>query len=110
MPYRIEYARDARLDLRWLEQLSKRHAVTVLDVVPEYLADQPAVRSSKRRELEPNPLEATWHLRLGDLRVYYDIDEAAQTVWILRVGMKRRNRLIIRGEELDLGDLGEQGA
>jgi hypothetical protein len=30
------------------------------------------------------------------------IDEAAQTVWILRAGIKLRNLVIIRGVEIDL--------
>jgi hypothetical protein len=34
--------------------------------------------------------------------VYYDFDEAAQTVRVLRVGRKRRERVVIRGVETDL--------
>lgn len=107
MTYQIAYTAAARLDLKWLAQLHKRHVATITDALPEYLADQPTVLSTKRREMETNPLGATWHLRLGELRVYHDIEEAAQTVWILRAGIKRRNRLSIRGEEFDLRDLGD---
>lgn len=52
--------------------------------------------------MDPNPLEATWELRLGDIRVYYDLDEAAQLVRVLNVGIKRRERVFIRGREVDL--------
>jgi hypothetical protein len=41
--------------------------------------------------------------------VYYDIEADEQTVWILRAGVKERNRVIIGGEEFDLRDLGEEG-
>jgi hypothetical protein len=54
--------------------------------------------------MDPNPLDATWRLRLGDLRVYYDLDEAAHTVWILRVGVKEREKIVIRGEAVDRRD------
>jgi hypothetical protein len=87
----------------------KRHVATIEDAVPGYLTDEPARRSIKRCEMDPNPLGATWHLRLGTLWVYYDIEADEQTVWILRAGVKERNRVIIGGEEFDLRDLGEEG-
>lgn len=43
-----------------------------------------------------------WELRLDGLRVYDDINEAAQSVWVLGVGRKRRERVVIRGVETDL--------
>ena len=109
MAYRIEYTREALLDLRWLaERRGKRHAATIVDAVADYLTDEPGRHSTKRREMEANPLGASWHLRLGPLRVYYDIDDANQTVWVLRAGIKERNRVTIRGEDLDLRDLAEE--
>ena len=52
--------------------------------------------------MDPNPLGTTWELRLGELRAYYDIDEASRTVWIVRVGHKRRERVIVRGVQVEL--------
>jgi hypothetical protein len=42
--------------------------------------------------MAPNPLGAARELRLDDLRVDDDIEEAAQTVRVLRVGRKLRRR------------------
>ena len=46
--------------------------------------------------MDPNPLGATWELRLDDVRVFYDIEEAAQSVRVLRVGRKVRETVYLR--------------
>ena len=52
--------------------------------------------------MRPNPL-APWELRVGELRVYYDVQETPiQKVMVLAVGIKRRNRVVIGGEEVEL--------
>ena len=53
--------------------------------------------------MRPNPL-APWELRIGDLRVFYDIqpatDETAEPeVVVLAIGGKIGNQLWIGGEE-----------
>lgn len=48
-----------------------------------------------------NPL-ARYELRIGDLRVYYEVDERRRVVEIRAVGVKDRNRVLIGGEEVDL--------
>ena len=57
MPYEIEYSPDAEEHLRLL---TARH--------------QPTVKTKNRKPMRPNPL-APWELRIGDLRVYYDVEE-----------------------------------
>ena len=52
--------------------------------------------------MRPNPL-APWELRIGSLRVYYDIQEQpSPRVMIVAVGKKVRNRVTIAGEEFTL--------
>ena len=52
--------------------------------------------------MRPNPL-APWELRIGELRVYYDVEqELKNLVTVLAVGVKDRNRVIIGGEEIEL--------
>lgn len=54
------------------------------------------------KHMRPNPL-APWELRIGDLRIYYDIQaESEPTVLIVAIGLKRGNRLCIAGEEIEL--------
>ena len=44
---------------------------------------------------------APWELRIGDLRVYYEVsDEPQPTVTVLAIGIKERERLLVGGEEV----------
>ena len=52
--------------------------------------------------MRPNPL-APWELRIGELRVYYEIlEEPEQVVTILAVGVKDRNRVLIGGKKIEV--------
>ena len=73
MPYRIEYSPDARDHLR---TLTARQQSLVLDTVDAQLIHQPGVETRNRKRMRSNPI-APWELRIGDLRVYYEILTAA---------------------------------
>ena len=46
---------------------------------------------------------APWELRVGPLRVYFDVkEEPRRTVTIQAAGIKDRGRLLIGGEEVEL--------
>jgi hypothetical protein len=52
--------------------------------------------------LELNPV-APWELRIGDLRVHYEVsDEPQPTVTVLAIGVKERDRVRIGGEIIEL--------
>lgn len=52
--------------------------------------------------MRPNPV-APWELRIGNLRVYYDVEEVPEeVVYILAVGLKERNRVRVGEEVIDL--------
>jgi mRNA-degrading endonuclease RelE of RelBE toxin-antitoxin system len=95
-------------DIRWspdaldqLRLLPARQRALVIDNVLRGLTDQPDAPSRKRKLLRENPL-ATWELRLGDLRVFYDVNTQEQAVEIIAVGVKEHNRLRIAGEDIEL--------
>jgi mRNA-degrading endonuclease RelE of RelBE toxin-antitoxin system len=96
--YRILYSPAAETHLR---ALAARDRVIVLDSVDEQLGQQPTVATRNRKPMRPNLL-APWELRIGDLRVYYDVEESGRTVTVLAVGIKDRNRILIGGEEIEL--------
>lgn len=99
MAYRIEYSPGTE---RHLRVLSARQRAIVFDTVEQQLLHEPNVETRNRKPMRPNPL-APWELRIGDLRVYYDIkEEPEQVVTILAVGVKDRNRVYIGGEEIEL--------
>lgn len=99
MSYRIKYSPDADAHLR---ALTARQRSIVFDRVDEQLADQPAVETRNRKPMRPNPI-APWELRVGGLRVYYDIAEQPEKlVTILAVGVKVGDRVLIGSEEIEL--------
>jgi mRNA interferase RelE/StbE len=98
LPYRIEYTRMA---IGHLRQLIARQRSSVLDTVDEQLTHEPTTETRNRKEMIPNEL-ASWELRIGDLRVYYDVTEDPQTVTVVAVGIKRGNRVFIGGVERPL--------
>ena len=52
--------------------------------------------------MRPNPL-APWELRIGTLRVYYDVEDTPEPkVYIRAVGVKERNRIRIAGAIFEL--------
>jgi hypothetical protein len=52
--------------------------------------------------MRPNPI-APWELRVGILRVYYDIEEQPEPrVTVLAVGRKLRNRVVIGDAEIEI--------
>ena len=64
----------------------------------------PNKETRNRKPIEvPAPFGATWELRFGPgncFRVFYEMDPAEQTVWVLAIGIKERDRLLIGGQEL----------
>ena len=82
--------------------LTARQRASVFDTVDEQLAHQPNVETRNRKPMRPNPI-APWELRIGNLRVYYDIEDSPENVvTILAVGSKDRNRVLIGGKEIEL--------
>ena len=98
-PYKIEYAPETEEHFEWL---TARDITTVLDTVERQLSYEPTVRTRNRKPLEANPL-APWELRIGKLRVYFDVEgEPPRVVKIRAVGIKERDRVLIGGEEVEL--------
>jgi mRNA-degrading endonuclease RelE of RelBE toxin-antitoxin system len=70
--------------------------------VDEQLVHQPAVEIRNRKPMRPHPL-APWELRIGNLRVYYDVEEEPESVVLVRaVGVKQRDRVRIGREVIEL--------
>jgi mRNA-degrading endonuclease RelE of RelBE toxin-antitoxin system len=104
----INYSPEA---MDHLAALPKNDQVTVVDQVHRMLADQPTLPSRKRKALRPNDI-AQWELRLGELRVFYDVTIAVKTegettqeqstVTIKAIGKKTHNELWIGGKKVKL--------
>ena len=98
-PYRIDYSPEA---VDHMEGLTARQSATVLDVVTRSLTHEPTVPTRQRKVLRANAV-APWELRIGDLRVYYEVkDDPERVVVVKAIGVKERNRVLIGGEEVEL--------
>ena len=99
MAYTIEYSPETDGHLR---VLTARQRTLVFDMVDRQLAHQPLIETRNRKPMRPNPV-APWELRIGNLRVSYDVVEVPESiVYIRAVGIKYRNRVMIGDEEIEL--------
>jgi mRNA-degrading endonuclease RelE of RelBE toxin-antitoxin system len=88
--YEIRYSPDVAEDLDDLKIFLRRQ---ILDSVDEQLAHTPT-RATRRRKLLQGlipPFDAdppVWELRVGEYRVFYDVDEIEQIVYVRAVRHK----------------------
>lgn|GEM_PF-5272908 len=83
----------------WIEYDGIEHGI-VQDLVSGGVPpEQQEVRN--RKPLRPDS-QFNWELRVGNYRVFYDANEEAGVVSIVAVGYKERNKLYIRGQEVNL--------
>jgi mRNA-degrading endonuclease RelE of RelBE toxin-antitoxin system len=100
MAYEIILSPEA---LDHLAALTARQRRIVLDAIETHLPHQPTTSTRRRKPLRPNPL-ASWELWVGQFRVYYQVEstDGEDTVYVIAVGRKVRNRVIIAGVEVGL--------
>ena len=99
MPYTVEFAQSVEAHF-WA--LTARDRATALAAIDRQLLHEPLKETRNRKPLRPNPI-APWELRVGQLRVFYEVVGADRgVVKILAVGRKRRNVLMIGGQEIQL--------
>jgi len=92
--YEIRFARGAEEDLK---KLSAFHRGTVLDAIERHLPTEPSRLSRNRKLLiglvPPWTAEPPiWELRVGDYRVFYDVEEEEQVVYIRAIRKKPAGR------------------
>lgn len=85
-----------------LEALTGAERARVLEGIEKQLAHEPLRETRNRKPLRPNPV-APWELRLGSLRVFYDVSKSGRkTVLVLAIGKKIRHTVWIAGREIKL--------
>jgi mRNA-degrading endonuclease RelE of RelBE toxin-antitoxin system len=102
VPYSIRFSGKVNGHLR---HLAARQRAMVFDAIERQLTHEPAIRTRHRKRMQEGRegFVAPWELRVGDLRVYYDVEAGAEdagVVVIQAVGIKIRNRLFIEGREI----------
>lgn len=99
MAYRIQFTESAE---QHFADLTARQQAIVLNAVKVQLRYEPLRQTRNRKQLRPNPF-APWELRVGVLRVFYEVDALElDLVNVLAIGIKKGNRLIVAGKEIHI--------
>ncbi len=96
--FRIEFTPEAITDLRFFRKYDQERIVRGIEAQLPHQATEP---SRNRKRLRPNQL-AEWELRIGDFRVFYDVDLVESLVKIEAIGYKDGSTLFVHGEEYEL--------
>ena len=96
--FRIEFTPEAVADLRSFRRYDQERIVGGIEGQLSHQATEP---SRNRKRLRPNQL-GEWELRIGDFRVFYDVDFDESLVKVEAIGYKRGSTLFVHGEEYEL--------
>src|SRR5512138_3611113 len=100
--FRLIFAPEA---IGHLKAIERKHYGLIEKTLDEQLSVTPERETRNRKPLDqPAPFGATWELRFGPnnrFRVFYEIDLEQKSVWILAIGLKEGNRLMIGREEIE---------
>ena len=111
MAYSVIFAQSVKDQLQSMTATQRK---TLLEAIEQQLTQEPLVETRNRILLRPNPV-APWELRVGPLRVFYEVVATPESqpidpgsehqqgvVQILAVGQKRGNELRIAGKKIEL--------
>src|SRR5947209_18239081 len=87
MAFTVQFSPQAR---KHVKSFRKRDQQIILDAISEQLTHQADVSTRNRKKWEENEL-ARWELRVGDVRVCYDVNEEEENVRVVAVGAKVSN-------------------
>jgi mRNA-degrading endonuclease RelE of RelBE toxin-antitoxin system len=96
--YEIEYTPQAIAELKYFK---KHEQQKILSEIPVQLRYEPTLETRNRKRTRPNSI-AAWELRIDEFRVFYDVAEQVQIVEIKRIGEKKGNIFLFRGQEENL--------
>jgi mRNA-degrading endonuclease RelE of RelBE toxin-antitoxin system len=94
MAHTVQLTRSAASELNAIRAYDRRR---IVDEMERQLIDQPTVETRNRKCLAAPPSFASaigpvWELRVGDYRVFYDVDSDARTVYVRAVRRKTPNQ------------------
>ncbi len=89
-----------------LQAIERRYHSLIRRTIETQLQFEPNVETRNRKPLKrPVELGADWEIRFGPdnrFKVFYSVEQENQQVFILAISIKKGNRLIIGGEEINL--------
>ncbi|MGH7136260.1 MAG: type II toxin-antitoxin system RelE family toxin [Pirellulales bacterium] len=89
MAFTLDFTQSALDDLAVFQ---KHEQTRILDRIAVQLPPQPSSETRNRKPLEPNSL-ADWEQRIGNFRVFYDVDETLDVVKVKAVAQGTQQTL-----------------
>src|SRR5881396_820839 len=100
--FRLSFAPEA---IEHLDLIDSKYHGLLRRTIHEQLTFTPTKETRNRKPLDqPAPYGASWELRCGPdnrFRIFYEVDADSQTVSVLAIGIKERNRLRFGAEEYE---------
>jgi mRNA-degrading endonuclease RelE of RelBE toxin-antitoxin system len=94
MAFRVELVDGAKADLRRLRAVDR---AKVLDRLERHLTNEPTAQSRSRIKRLRAGTYPPYRLRVDDIRVYYDVDDAAHVVVVLGIVPKTESATWLAG-------------
>ncbi len=85
--FAVKYDPEAASELNKLRAFDR---VRILDAVTEHLTFSPSTIGSSKKRLDLGADNFIHQLRVGDYRIFYDVDEGARLVIVRHVRRKAR--------------------
>ena len=101
-PFALIYALQV---IGHLHPIESRFHSLIRKTIEQRLRFEPDVESRNRKPLKRQLFEADWELRFGHgnrFRAFYKVNHESRTVEIAAIGVKKGNRLVVGGEEVEL--------
>jgi mRNA-degrading endonuclease RelE of RelBE toxin-antitoxin system len=107
MPRRRRYKLIYDVEVhRHLSAIDRKYHSLIRREMEESLTYEPETETRNRKPLlRPSIFGTSWELRFGpsnSFRIFYRADREARVVYILAIGIKKRDRLFIGKEEFGL--------
>jgi len=96
--YTIEITEEAKVDLSFFTAFERKIIVTG---IKQQLLHEPLNETKNRKRLRENPI-ASYELRIGWYRVFYDVVEDTVIVTVVSIGKKENHILYIRNKEVKI--------
>jgi|SRR3972149_10113855 len=98
LEYQIEVTEEAKADLYYYTVFERK---LITEKIRVQLTHQPLIETKNRKKLRDSPI-ASWELRSGKYRIFYEVDETSRKVTIVAIGHKEHNILLIKGKEVKI--------
>jgi mRNA-degrading endonuclease RelE of RelBE toxin-antitoxin system len=94
MPFEIRYSSKAVKQLKACRAFDR---ATILDEIEQTLTVNPTVQSKARVKKLRQPAPTQFRLRVGDFRVFYEVDEATDVVSVVQILSKADSLTYLEG-------------